>query len=198
MTIYLVRHGETDWNRTLRFQGREDIPLNAAGLAQAEACGRALAGRGITAVYASPLRRAAVTGEVIAQALGLAPPVRLLPALIERDLGEYSGCFLRDRAEYFRLAAGQDAAGMEPFEAVRRRMRAALAEIAASGCPAAAAVSHGAAINVLLADLSGGAAGTGKTRLCNGAVSILEGDAAGFRIAACALPPETLAALPRG
>ena len=50
MKLYLIRHGETDWNRLLRFQGREDIPLNETGVAQARACGQALSGSGIQAV----------------------------------------------------------------------------------------------------------------------------------------------------
>ena len=66
MTIYLIRHGETDWNAALRFQGREDIPLNRAGAAQALACGRALAHSGLCAVYTSPLQRAVATGQIIA------------------------------------------------------------------------------------------------------------------------------------
>ena len=61
MKIYLIRHGETDWNHINRFQGREDIELNAAGIAQAVRCGQTLQGLGIEAVYTSPLKRAHCT-----------------------------------------------------------------------------------------------------------------------------------------
>lgn len=189
MILYLVRHGETDWNHALRFQGREDIPLNETGAAQALACGQALRAAGLRAVYTSPLQRAFVTGQILAQQAGLPlTAVRALPALIERDLGPYSGRSFSDRGTFFSLAGGETP-GMEPFETVRRRMRAALAEIAASGLPAAAAVSHGAAINVLLADLTDGAQGTGKTKLWNGGITVLAGGAEGFRLAACNLTP---------
>ena len=71
-------------------------------------------------------------------------------------------------------------------------MKQALQIIARSGLESAAAVSHGAAINVLLSDLSGGQAGTGKTKLYNGGITILTGSLEeGFRIAACNLPPDS-------
>lgn len=44
ITIYLVRHGETDWNRQGIYQGITDVPLNDRGKAQAKACGQALEG----------------------------------------------------------------------------------------------------------------------------------------------------------
>ena len=71
MKIYLIRHGETDWNHLNRFQGREDIPLNEAGIAQVAACGNALCHTGITAIYTSPLQRAFRTGEEIGRQTGL-------------------------------------------------------------------------------------------------------------------------------
>ena len=73
MKIYMIRHGETDWNRELRLQGREDVPLNAAGKIQAAVCGDALKGLGIQAVFTSPLSRARLTGEILAGRIGLDP-----------------------------------------------------------------------------------------------------------------------------
>ena len=194
MKLYLIRHGETDWNRLLRFQGREDVPLNETGIRQAEACGKALSDSGIQAVFTSPLKRARRTGEIIAAASGLGcEKVFDLPELIERDLGEYSGKYIKDRSDYFALSAGTDAGGMEPFDNVLARMELALKKLSETEIPILAAVSHGAAINVLLAGLSDHAVGTGKTRLLNGGISIIEGDAQnGFRITACNLAPEAL------
>ena len=196
MKLYLIRHGETDWNRLLRFQGREDVPLNETGIRQAEACGKALSDSGIQAVFTSPLKRARRTGEIVAAASGLGcEKVFDLPELIERDLGEYSGKYIKDRSDYFALSAGTDAGGMEPFDNVLARMELALRKLSDTKIPVLAAVSHGAAINVLLAGLSNHAVGTGKTRLLNGGISIIEGDAQnGFQITACNLAPETLKA----
>jgi probable phosphoglycerate mutase len=88
--IYLVRHGETDWNLERRIQGSTDIPLNETGRAQAGATGRLLARRSWDGVYASPLSRAFETGAIIARELGLAEPVAM-PELVERNYGEAEG-----------------------------------------------------------------------------------------------------------
>ena len=76
VTLYYVRHGETDWNLAQRYQGQKDIPLNATGRAQALRNGDALArllgdaARGMDFV-ASPLARARETMEILRPALGL-------------------------------------------------------------------------------------------------------------------------------
>ena len=176
MKIYLIRHGETDWNHINRFQGREDIELNAAGIAQAVRCGQTLQGLGIEAVYTSPLKRAHCTGEEIAAQIGLSRDgVEPMQELIERDLG----------------AAGDHVEGMEPFADVQKRMERAIGLLAATGHQAVAAVSHGAAINVLLAGLTNHEIGTGKTRLYNGAINVIEGSqTGGFHVLHCNLPPD--------
>ena len=187
MKIYLIRHGETDWNHLMRFQGRENVPLNEEGIRQAKACGHTLSGCKIQAVYTSPLIRARRTGEIIAACSKLPEAsVFELPELIERDMGIYSGKYMKSQAEFFAISASPDSEGMEPFSQVLKQT------IARSGLGSAAAVSHGAAINVLLSDLSGGQAGTGKTKLYNGGITILTGNLEeGFRIAACNLPPDS-------
>ena len=87
--ICLVRHGETEWNAERRIQGQIDIGLNAAGLRQAEAAGRWLKAAGISALYASDLKRAWATGQAIGQAVGVQPvPV---PELRERRYGIIEG-----------------------------------------------------------------------------------------------------------
>ena len=87
MIIYLIRHGETDWNAQRRIQGREDIPLNAAGRAQASRCGAALRGCGIGAVAVSPLQRAADTARHISEMTGI--PARAEPRLTEQNFGKW-------------------------------------------------------------------------------------------------------------
>ncbi len=63
--IILIRHGETEWNRLHRFQGRSDIPLNPKGNDQAFALALALKNETITAIYSSPLKRALETASNI-------------------------------------------------------------------------------------------------------------------------------------
>lgn len=64
-TLYLVRHGETDWNAEKRIQGRIDRPLNEVGKQQAHEVGQKLAHVRASAIYASPLIRAKHTAELI-------------------------------------------------------------------------------------------------------------------------------------
>ncbi len=88
--ILLIRHGETDWNRTKRFQGRSDQPLNQEGRDQALALALALRGESITAIYSSPLDRAVETARQI-KAFHPAAPLILEEGFVEMDLGEFEG-----------------------------------------------------------------------------------------------------------
>ena len=90
MKIFLVRHGETEWNRINRFQGISDIPLNEKGKAQAEALAQALKDETIDVVYSSPLIRAGET----AKAIRHFHPSSLFfeeEGLKEMDLGDFEG-----------------------------------------------------------------------------------------------------------
>lgn len=88
-TLLLIRHGQTDWNASGRWQGHQDVDLNAVGRAQAAALARRLAQRSIRAIYSSDLKRAAVTAAIVGRALGLEPLYD--PAWRERNLGEFQG-----------------------------------------------------------------------------------------------------------
>ncbi len=71
--IIIVRHGQTAWNVENRFRGRQDIPLDETGVAQAQAVSSRLASEQIMAVYSSRLQRAMKTAEIIAAPHGLTP-----------------------------------------------------------------------------------------------------------------------------
>ena len=70
--LVLLRHGETEWNRALRFQGQVDVPLNGVGHEQARRLAARLHGEAFDALISSDLQRAQQTAQPLAQALGLA------------------------------------------------------------------------------------------------------------------------------
>ncbi|MBI3516578.1 MAG: histidine phosphatase family protein [Proteobacteria bacterium] len=87
--FYYLRHGETDWNREHRAQGHNDIPLNATGLAQAEAAQLPLARCDIATICTSPLQRARATAEIVNQTLRR--PLVVVDALKECGYGVVEG-----------------------------------------------------------------------------------------------------------
>ena len=97
----LIRHGETDWNRIHRFQGRSDLPLNQKGREQARALAVALKHEPIMAIYSSPLGRAIETACLIKMFHPSAPFFEE-DALIEMDLGDFDGMEAKQWAAQFR------------------------------------------------------------------------------------------------
>lgn len=95
--VLVVRHGESEWNASGRWQGWLDIPLTRRGEAQARARGDALrdAGERFAAIYCSDLGRARRTAELVAATLGGPEPIAD-PGFRERHGGVFQG---RDRAE---------------------------------------------------------------------------------------------------
>ena len=88
-SIYLVRHGQTAWNKEEIFRGRTDVPLDETGLKQAELAGEYFKGIEIGAIYSSPLSRALQTAQKIAQFNDL--KVQPLPGIIDMSFGNWEG-----------------------------------------------------------------------------------------------------------
>lgn len=65
MLIYLMRHGETDWNKERRLQGQSDIPLNEFGIELAVKTAEGLKDVPFDAAFSSPLKRALVTARTV-------------------------------------------------------------------------------------------------------------------------------------
>ena len=122
--IYIIRHGQTEMNSRKVLQGRSDLPLNAAGISQAEETAALFVRMGIIfdRVFSSPLIRAVRTAELLAPG----KPVESDSRLIEMDYGPYEGMDLFDPApevmEFFRDFVNIPApAGMEPLRSVVER-----------------------------------------------------------------------------
>jgi 2,3-bisphosphoglycerate-dependent phosphoglycerate mutase len=119
--FWFLRHGETEWNRAGKCQGRRDVPLSTQGEAEALAAAPQLKQLGINAICSSPLQRARRTAEIIAQELGV--PVRDVPGLEEMDVGPYEG--VADYSWVKPWRDGEPVAGIEPFPDMRKRVAGA-------------------------------------------------------------------------
>lgn len=185
-TLILVRHGETDWNRTGRIQGVTDIPLNATGRRQAKDAATRLRDRidESAVVVSSDLSRAHETARIIAAEVGLTPP-RLYAQLRERSYGEAEG--ITDVEFDTRWGPWRTAAvpGAELPAQLRRRAVKAIETVRAElpdDARQAIVVSHGAFIRALVHELTGGALPLPGTRIGNGGGFTLVYDDAGVRV----------------
>ena len=88
-SIYLVRHGQTAWNKEEIFRGRTDVPLDETGLKQAEFVGQYFKGIEIHAIYSSALSRAWETAQKIAQFHNL--KVQPLQGILDMSFGNWEG-----------------------------------------------------------------------------------------------------------
>jgi probable phosphoglycerate mutase len=90
MKIYIVRHGQDEDNLDGILNGHRDQPLTSKGREQAKAVGQKIKGEKIDIVFASPLKRAFETAEIISETAGLPRPIKE-DLLIERDFGFFTG-----------------------------------------------------------------------------------------------------------
>jgi uncharacterized phosphatase len=147
-SLYLVRHGETDWNAQRRIQGSTDIPLTDMGRAQAATTGRLLARREWDGVYTSPLSRAMETAEIISAEIGLGAP-EVVSGIVERNYGEAEGLNWQQIEALF--PGSMDVPGRESHREVADRAIPALIELAhRHPGESLIVVSHGGVIRSVL------------------------------------------------
>ena len=147
--LLLLRHGQSTWNATRRWQGWADPPLSELGEAQAREAARRLEGAGLDLVVTSDLVRARRTGEIVAEHLALASEIEA--GLRERDAGDWSGLRPDEiearwpgaidafrRGEIARIPGGEGD--------ILPRVLPALARLAARAMDALVVVTHGGVI----------------------------------------------------
>ncbi len=156
-TIHLIRHGETDWNLEQKYQGQQDIPLNATGVSQAQIVAEKLNVNHFSALYSSDLTRAFQTAQEISRKINL--PIVTYPALREINQGEWEGRYIKDvlatsgakvRAVYQNPYTARKPGG-ESIAEVAERMYACLDKLAEKHHQQTIiVVSHGLAIATVL------------------------------------------------
>lgn len=136
-TVILVRHGQSTWNEARRWQGQADPPLSELGRVQARRVAARLRAEPITALYASDLRRALETAQIIGEVLGLEPQPE--PRLRELDLGAWAGLTSEEIAVHFpeQFRAWQEHKAVRPgggelFDEMQQRAVEAVQEIVAA------------------------------------------------------------------
>jgi alpha-ribazole phosphatase len=191
MRLIFIRHGETEWNASLRYQGHMNIPLNERGRSQARAAAARLASYRPAALYASDLARAAETAEIIGVQLGFTPAQ--MPELREIHVGQWEGLtpeelyrrFPEHMREYDRDPARTVRLGGESYAQLQERALVALNRIRESHNPGETilAVSHGGTIRALLCHVIGlDLAYFGRMWLDNGSFTELRLGTNGWRL----------------
>lgn len=163
MKIYLMRHGETDWNRARRLQGQSDIPLNAFGIELAEKTAEGLKDVAFGAVFSSPLKRAFATAEIVVGSRET--PIVTDDRLKEINFGESEGAYFEpirrnpDHPLYHFLCSPADyipTGSAESIEQVMARTRAFLRERVLpleGSCGNVLIVAHGALNRCILSGI---------------------------------------------
>lgn len=155
--LFLFRHGETNWNREGRLQGHTDTPLNATGLAQAQALAERLLPHRLDAVVSSDLSRARNTAKIVTGLLGV--PLFIETGLRETNVGAAEGLLWADAKTRFgaglteRWYSDGDVAFPGGETGVETRMRglAALRRFAtAQPYPRIGVSTHGAMVRQLM------------------------------------------------
>lgn len=191
MRIIFVRHGETEWNVTLQYQGQAKVPLNARGREQALRTGERLRRIKAAALYSSDIARAWETAQIIGPMLGLEP--QAMPELREIDVGEWEGLtpeelyrrFPDHMREYERDPARTVRKGGESYAQLQERALIALHSIydTHKSDETIIAVSHGGTIRALLCHVIGlDLAHFGRMWLDNGSLTELRYGTHGWRL----------------
>lgn len=127
--IGLIRHGQTDWNKHQKIQGRIDNSLNDTGRTQAQEIGLYLKNHDPhwDVIMASPLLRTVQTAKIIATILGYHQPIIINPAVIERDFGAADGLLITP--EVYDKIIKDDYDKMETTAVLQKRTRQALLDL---------------------------------------------------------------------
>lgn len=156
MKLYLIRHGQTDWNVAGKIQGKTDIPLNETGKRQAACLARGMEKRPVVQIYSSSLKRALETAQIIGDSQKV--NVNPMKELEEVGFGKWEGRtneeikrqFPREFQIWWDDPLALAPPGGETREQIRTRCRQAAKIILSQATGDLAVVSHGATLAYLI------------------------------------------------
>ncbi len=159
MQLYLVRHGQTDWNIKKQLQGITNIPMNATGIVQAEAVRDRFRAQGIKfdICYASPLQRAQKTAQIIIDG---SCEIITNDLIIERDFGELERMGIEPKSlglDYYSRVLNINDYGIETIKSTLARSERFLEQVRSERQPedVILVASHGAFLRALTATIVG-------------------------------------------
>ena len=126
MEIYVVRHGQTDWNISDKLQGHTNIPLNSVGIEQALITKQMLSNINFSKIYCSPLDRCRKTAEIINKNN---LPVIIDNRLIERSFGDLEGCTGHNIEDFLIFEKNLNSSNVEPIQSFFTRVNSFLTDI---------------------------------------------------------------------
>ena len=161
-TIYLIRHGETEWNRIGKFRGRNELPLNDNGVNGAHNTGRELKDSQIESLFTSPLKRAIQTAEIVSSYIP-GSEVIIDNGFQNIDIGDWEGMakeevkikYPKEYEMWFHEPENLTIPGGESIIDVQKRAYTRLKEIVKLEHEVIAVVSHRSVLKVLLASILG-------------------------------------------
>lgn len=153
MKFYLVRHGQTDWNKLLKIQGQIDNPLNATGEREAKDISSFFKAIQPDALYSTSLKRAKTTLNIIKQNNEWNLPININDSFIERDFGEIEGI---DVHQYKKIYDFSNIQGYEQDTVLEERVVNGLRNLSKNDMQKQIIVCHSHVIKAALINLFGG------------------------------------------
>lgn len=150
MYIFLIRHGETNWNKERKVQGRTNISINENGIKQALAVQKMFDNKKFEAMIVSPLIRTLETGKIVTQH-SIVDSIVVDERIIEKDFGVTEGMNIDER--YSKYPHGH-ARNEESYKLVRKRMKEAIEDYSKKYKNDILVVTHGSALAALTKELN--------------------------------------------
>ena len=155
LRIYLLRHGETDWNKEERLQGHKDILMNEQGIMQIKEVASHIHSNSmeIDVIISSPLCRARMSAEIVAEEIGyFCKNIIIEPLFIERSFGNAEGLTKEERSD-----KSEEEYGMESVEMLCERAKKGITKyIERDEKQNILIVAHGAIIKAIIVALADG------------------------------------------